>query len=144
MFPGFFSVRGADGPDSWSSPAVKSSKADVALRAHKIPDVVFEGAEGQKLTSFDGLVIYLSCLRATIHIRKSLKSSTAPTFLDSPFIAEPSCPTRLTRSVGSENRSECSMDFNASRNDAVCLVAVEECAVPEQTGSRGRSESGKI
>ena len=61
-----------------------------------------------------------------------------------PFIAEPSRPTRLTRSVGSENRSERSMDFNASRNDAVGLVAVEECAVSEQTGSRGSSESGKI
>ena len=37
---------------------MKSSKADVAFRAHKIPDVVFEDAEGQKLTSFGGLVIY--------------------------------------------------------------------------------------
>ena len=36
---------------------MKSSKADVAFRAHKIPDVVFEDAEGQKLTSFGGLVI---------------------------------------------------------------------------------------
>jgi len=37
---------------------VKSSKADVVARVHKIPDVVFEAAEGQKLTSFGGLVIY--------------------------------------------------------------------------------------
>ena len=52
---------------------MKSSKADVAFRAHKIPDVVFEDAEGQKLTN-----------------------------------------------------------------------SVEECAVPEQTGSRGSCESGRF
>lgn len=39
---------------------MKSSKADVVARVHKIPDVVFEDAEGQKLTSFGGLVIYQS------------------------------------------------------------------------------------
>ena len=39
---------------------MKSSKADVAFRAQKIPDVVFEDVEGQKLTSFGGLVIYQS------------------------------------------------------------------------------------
>ena len=37
---------------------MKYSKADVAFRAHKIPEVVFEAAEGLKLTSFGGLVIY--------------------------------------------------------------------------------------
>ena len=42
---------------------MKSSKADVAFCAHKIPDVVFEDAEGQKLTSFGGLVIYQSHAR---------------------------------------------------------------------------------
>ena len=41
---------------------MKSSKADVAFRAHKILDVVFEDAEGQKRTSFGGLVIYQSLL----------------------------------------------------------------------------------
>jgi hypothetical protein len=35
---------------SKSSPAVKSSKVDVVARLHKIPEVVFEDAEGQKLT----------------------------------------------------------------------------------------------
>jgi hypothetical protein len=44
--------------DSWSSPVVKSSKANVVARFHKIPDVLFEDAEGQKLTSFGGLVLY--------------------------------------------------------------------------------------
>jgi hypothetical protein len=39
---------------------VKSSKAEVVARVHKIPDVVFEDGEGQKLTSFGGLVIYQS------------------------------------------------------------------------------------
>lgn len=37
---------------------MKSSKADVVARFHKIPEVVFEATEGQKLTSFGGLVIF--------------------------------------------------------------------------------------
>jgi hypothetical protein len=53
------SVR-ADGHDPRSSPAVKSSKAAVVARVHKIPEVVFEDAEWQKLTWFGGLVIYQS------------------------------------------------------------------------------------
>jgi hypothetical protein len=39
---------------------VKSSKAAVVARVHKIPEVVFEDAEWQKLTWFGGLVIYQS------------------------------------------------------------------------------------
>lgn len=37
---------------------MKSSKADVVARLHKIPEITFEGGEGQKLTSFGGLVIF--------------------------------------------------------------------------------------
>lgn len=39
---------------------MKSSKADVIARVHKIPEVAFDDAEGQKLTSFGGLVIFQS------------------------------------------------------------------------------------
>jgi hypothetical protein len=39
---------------------VKSRKADAVVRVHKMPEVVFEDAEDQKLTSFGGLVIYRS------------------------------------------------------------------------------------
>lgn len=39
---------------------MKSSKADVVARFHKIPEVTFDDAEGQKLTSFGGLVIFQS------------------------------------------------------------------------------------
>jgi len=55
MDKGYKEVRQANSNQSRRSPQVKSSKAEIQAKVHKIPTIKFED---QRLTSFSGLLIF--------------------------------------------------------------------------------------